>query len=134
MGTALGRPLHAEEHAERVPASAVVQNLADQRLVDAPRHADSLPPDVAAEDGARAVRAMAVAIAIARPAEILFIVEDAPEGGYIARVASASIFTEADSLPPLRDHLREAVACSFEEAGRPRLIRLHYVRDEVIAA
>ena len=66
--------------------------------------------------------------------EILFIIEDAPEGGFIARAASASIFTEADSLAQLRESVREAVACHFDEGERPRLIRLHYVRDEVIAA
>lgn len=66
--------------------------------------------------------------------EILFIIEDAPEGGFIARAATASIFTEADTLAQLRDNLREAVACHFDEGERPSLIRLHYVRDEVIAA
>ncbi|MCK9489294.1 MAG: hypothetical protein M0Q42_07855 [Xanthomonadales bacterium] len=66
--------------------------------------------------------------------EILFIIEDAPEGGFIARAATASIFTEADSLPRLRENVREAVACHFDGAERPRLIRLHYARDEVIAA
>jgi hypothetical protein len=66
--------------------------------------------------------------------EIPFIIEDAPEGGYIARAVTASIFTEADSLAQLRESVREAVACHFDEGERPRLIRLHYVRDEVIAA
>ena len=66
--------------------------------------------------------------------EILFIVEEAAEGGFIARAATASIFTEADSLPQLRENVREALACHFQDSERPRLIRLHYVRDEVIAA
>ncbi len=66
--------------------------------------------------------------------EILFIVEEAAEGGFIARAATASIFTEADSLPQLRENVREAVACHFQDSERPSLIRLHYVRDEVIAA
>lgn len=64
--------------------------------------------------------------------EILVIIEDAPEGGFIARAATASIFSEADSLPQLREKVREAVACHFDETQRPRLIRLHYVRDEVM--
>ncbi len=66
--------------------------------------------------------------------EILFIVEDAPEGGFTARAATASIFTEADDLSQLRENVREAVACHFEAPARPRLIRLHFVHDEVIAA
>jgi hypothetical protein len=66
--------------------------------------------------------------------EILFVVEEAPEGGYIARAMSASIFTEADDLTALREAVRDAVRCHFDEPDRPRMIRLHLVRDEVIAA
>jgi hypothetical protein len=66
--------------------------------------------------------------------EILFVVEEAPEGGYIARGVNASIFTEADDLGALREAVRDAVRCHFDEPDRPRMIRLHLVRDEVIAA
>lgn len=67
--------------------------------------------------------------------EILFLVEDAEEGGYIARALSHSIFAEGGNLDDLRKAVRDAVACHFpDEASRPRYIRLHYVRDEVIAA
>ncbi len=66
--------------------------------------------------------------------EIIFLVEEAPEGGYAARALSASIFTEADTLIELREEVRDAVRCHFEEADRPKLIRLHFVREEVIAA
>ena len=62
--------------------------------------------------------------------EILFIVEEAAEGGYIARGVQASIVTEADDLAQVRD----AVRCHFDEGDRPKLIRLHLVRDEIIAA
>jgi hypothetical protein len=65
--------------------------------------------------------------------EIIFIVAEAPEGGYTARAVGESIFTEADSLPQLHERAREAVRCHFEEGQAPTLIRLHYVRDEVIA-
>ncbi|MEX0701680.1 MAG: hypothetical protein WD069_06240 [Planctomycetales bacterium] len=64
--------------------------------------------------------------------EILFIVEEAPEGGYVAHSAGASIFTEADTLDDLRANARDAVACHFDEGTAPRLIRLHFVRDEVL--
>ena len=66
--------------------------------------------------------------------EIVFVVEEAPEGGYTARALEASIVTEADDLASLPDAVRDAVRCHFEEAERPRLIQLHFVRDEVIAA
>ena len=66
--------------------------------------------------------------------EIVFLVEEAPEGGYTARALGESIFTEADSLPQLHVAVRDAVRCHFDEPGAPKLIRLHFVRDEVIAA
>ncbi len=66
--------------------------------------------------------------------EIVFLVEEAPEGGYTARAVGESIFTEADDLDSLRDMVKDAVSCHFDdEAARPRLIRLHVVRDEVLA-
>jgi hypothetical protein len=67
-------------------------------------------------------------------AEIIFLVEDAPEGGYTARALGESIFTEADDLGSLHDMVRDAVQCHFDEDKRPRIIRLHFVREEVIAA
>ncbi|GBD32402.1 hypothetical protein HRbin33_01366 [bacterium HR33] len=66
--------------------------------------------------------------------EILFVVEQAPEGGYIARAVGAAIVTEADDLEGLRAQVRDAVRCHFEDDHLPKLIRLHYVRDEIIAA
>ena len=66
--------------------------------------------------------------------EIHFVIEEAPEGGYIARAVGADIFTEADDLPMLRERLRDAVLCHFNDGDRPALIRLHISREEVIAA
>ncbi len=66
--------------------------------------------------------------------EVVFVVEEAPEGGYTARALNASIFTEADSLDDLRGQIRDAVRCHFDEGEGPKIIRLHFVRDEVIAA
>lgn len=64
--------------------------------------------------------------------EIIFLVEEAPEGGYTARALGASIFTEADSLPELHEQVRDAVRCHFKEGKRPKIIRLHFVREELI--
>jgi hypothetical protein len=66
--------------------------------------------------------------------EIVFLVEEAPEGGYQARALGYSIFTEADSLAELKEAVRDAVRCHFDDdQDRPRVIRLHFVRDEVLA-
>jgi hypothetical protein len=66
--------------------------------------------------------------------EIVFLVEDDPDGGYTARALGESIFTQANDLSTLRDMIRDAVRCHFPDpATRPALIRLHQVRDEVIA-
>ena len=60
-------------------------------------------------------------------------VEEAPEGECTARALGASIFTEADSLAELPEKVREAVRCHFEEGKTPKVVRLHHVREEVIA-
>jgi hypothetical protein len=65
--------------------------------------------------------------------ELIFVVEEAPEGGYIARALGQSIFTEADTLAELPEKVREAVRCHFEEGQAPKIVRLHHVREEVIA-
>jgi len=66
--------------------------------------------------------------------EIHFIVEEAPEGGFIARAVGTEIFTEADRIEDLHAQIRDAVHCHFDEPEVPRLIRLHITREEVIAA
>jgi hypothetical protein len=65
--------------------------------------------------------------------EIIFLVEDAPEGGYIARALGESIFTEGDTAEELERHVRDAVRCHFDEGAAPGLIRLHFVREQVIS-
>lgn len=65
--------------------------------------------------------------------EILFIVEEAPEGGLAARALGVSIYTEADDIEDLHQQVRDAVHCHFEEGKAPRIIRLHFTREEVLA-
>jgi len=65
--------------------------------------------------------------------EIIFLVEEAPEGGYTASALTHSIFTEADSMAELRTAVQDAVRCHFREDDKPALIRLHVVKDEVLA-
>lgn len=64
--------------------------------------------------------------------EIIFLVEEAPESGYVARALGESIFTEADDLEALHQQVRDAVHCHFDEGKAPRIIRLHFTREEVI--
>jgi hypothetical protein len=65
--------------------------------------------------------------------EIIFLVEEAPEGGYTARALGHNILTEADSFEELKKMVQDAMQCHFETEEMPRLIRLHMVKDEVIA-
>jgi hypothetical protein len=66
--------------------------------------------------------------------EVVFVVEEAPEGGYTARaLGGQSIFTEADTLDELRRQVIDAVRCPFGDGSAPRLIRLHLVRDEILS-
>jgi hypothetical protein len=64
--------------------------------------------------------------------ELIFLVEEAAEGGYTAKALGESIFTEADSLGDLRTNIKEAVECHFKEGETPKLIRLHIVKDELL--
>jgi hypothetical protein len=66
--------------------------------------------------------------------EVLFLVEDSAKGGYVARALGHSIYAEADSWQELVQAVRDAVRCHFDETEQPDLIRLHAVREEVVAA
>jgi len=64
---------------------------------------------------------------------LIFEVRDADEGGYCARALGQAIFTQAETWEELRANVLEAVSVPFEESSAfPRLIQLHYVRDELI--
>lgn len=65
--------------------------------------------------------------------EIIFLVEEAPEGGYTARAIGYFIFTEGDDMEGLKEAVRDAVKCHFEDKDIPQIIRLHFVKDEIIS-
>ena len=65
--------------------------------------------------------------------EIIFVIEEAVEGGFTARALGESIFTEAETLDTLRQQVRDAVHCHFDEGAAPKIIRLHFIREEVLA-
>jgi len=64
--------------------------------------------------------------------EIIFLIEESLEGGYVARALETSIHTEADNLTELKESIRDAIKCHYNEKERPRIIRLHFVKEEVI--
>jgi predicted RNase H-like HicB family nuclease len=66
--------------------------------------------------------------------ELIFEVrEDDPDGGYVASALGEGIHTEGDTLDELKCRIRDAVRCHYADPdSRPRIIRLHFVRDEVL--
>ncbi len=67
--------------------------------------------------------------------EIIFeVTEDEVDGGYSASAIGYGIHTQGDSMEDIRRNVREAIDCYFDETmERPGIIRLHCVRDEVLA-
>ena len=68
-----------------------------------------------------------------KPSEIIFEVTEAIEGGYNARALGYGIFTQGEDWADLRAMVKDAVLCHFDEDDTPKVIRLHLVKDEVIA-
>lgn len=66
--------------------------------------------------------------------EIIFIIEESFEVGFEPKAFGHSIFTEAENLDSLKISIRESVNCHFNEADMHKIIRLHYIIEEVIAA
>ena len=66
--------------------------------------------------------------------ELIFEIKEAEGGGYVAKCLTQSIFTEGETMDELRVNVKEAVSCHFEdESHAPTLIRLHFVKDELIS-
>jgi len=66
--------------------------------------------------------------------EIIFLIEEAPEGGYTARALGESVFTEGETLEEMKKNIKDAVDCHFDGEKKPKLIRLSIVQEEVILA
>ena len=65
--------------------------------------------------------------------ELIFEIRDAEEGGYYARALGHAIFTEAETWDELRKNVLDVVSLHFEDGDvRPRIVQLHYVKDELI--
>jgi hypothetical protein len=64
--------------------------------------------------------------------EIIFQIQESPEGGYEARALGYSIFTEGDDYEETKRNIRDAVSCHFDDSKLPKIIRLHFIKDEVL--
>jgi predicted RNase H-like HicB family nuclease len=64
--------------------------------------------------------------------EIIFLIDEAMEGGYTAKAIGKGIFTKADTLEEIKHNILEAVDCHFEDDKKPKLIRLNSIKEEVI--
>lgn len=65
--------------------------------------------------------------------EIIFIIENSDEGGLTAKALGYSIYTEGETMDELKKNIIEAVKCHFDEKALPHMVRLHMVKDEVMA-
>ncbi len=65
--------------------------------------------------------------------EIIFIVEESPEGGYTAKALGEDIFTQADTLKLLKASIADSVKCHFDDDNLPKIVRMHIVKDELFA-
>jgi len=65
--------------------------------------------------------------------EIIFIVKESPEGGFEGRALGFSIFVEGDTYDEMKENIRDAIHCHFEEDS-PKIIRIHFTKEEVFAA
>jgi predicted RNase H-like HicB family nuclease len=72
-------------------------------------------------------------VEVAAPSEIIFNVQEEPEGGFVAEALGHAIVTQGDTMEELRRMVRDAVRCHFEPNEMPAVIRLHMVKDEVLA-
>ena len=65
--------------------------------------------------------------------EIIFLVEEAPEGGFTARALGNDIFTQAETEKQLKEVIRDAVICHFGGENLPGVVRLHFVKEETFS-
>lgn len=65
--------------------------------------------------------------------EIIFIIENSDESGYTAKALGYSIYTEGETLDELKENIKDAVKCHLDEKELPHIVRLHMVKDELMA-
>ena len=68
-----------------------------------------------------------------KTSEIIFYIEESAEGGFEARALGYPIFTDGENVDDLKSNIKDAVCCHFEQADMPKIITLHFVREEALA-
>lgn len=65
--------------------------------------------------------------------EMIFLIENDPEGGYNAQALGYSIFTEGETTEELKENIMDALRCHFDNTNDiPKIIRLHFVREDIL--
>lgn len=65
--------------------------------------------------------------------EVAFIVDEAFLGGYTAKALGESIFAEGETYEQIKENVKKAVLCHFAERELPKVIKLHFVKEEIIS-
>jgi predicted RNase H-like HicB family nuclease len=66
--------------------------------------------------------------------EMIFLVEEDPEGGYNAKALGENIITQGDTMKELKEMIIDAIDCHFDDASlKPKMVRLHFVKEELFA-
>lgn len=66
--------------------------------------------------------------------EMIFMVEEDPEGGFTAKALGDSIFTQADTLDELKINIKKAIGCHFDKKEDiPAVVVLHIIKEETLA-
>ena len=68
-----------------------------------------------------------------RESDLIFQVHEEPDGGFWAQALGHSIFTQADDIEELKVNAAEAVRAHFDPEERPAMVRLHLVKDILLA-
>jgi len=65
--------------------------------------------------------------------EILFLVEEDPDGGFTARALNLPVFTQGDTIEEVKQNIKDALLCHFGDSAKmPSLVRLHIVKEETL--
>ncbi len=65
--------------------------------------------------------------------ELIFLVEEDTESGFVAKALGENIFTQAETIAELKIMIKDAILCHFETSKMPKIVRLHFVKEEVFA-
>ena len=68
-----------------------------------------------------------------RSSDLVFEVIQEQDGGFVAECLNENIITQADTWEELRENVKEAVSAFFFDQPAPSSVRLHLVKDELLA-